>query len=152
MCSAADDPTTYDAPRPTCQRLIWSRGEDRRCGQSVGVTRWTDYTGREHVACPNHVQGMKRRWPEDLPERAASHGTLGLSSPWARGAFGPADVIEIENRIPPGFTIGVSGHRTRALVWVIDPEGHEITRWVNQHDAVYAAKRAAEFCREAVAA
>jgi len=148
MCGDTD-PTQYD--RPTCQRLVFVRGEDRRCGQSVGVTSWHDHTGVIHYACANHVDGMKRRWPAELLESRLPHGTLGLSSPWARGAFGPNDRIEIENAIPVGYTVGVSGHPRRALVWVIDPEGREVARWVDQHDAVRVARRAVAFIRERVA-
>lgn len=139
--------TDTTTERATCERLVFIRGEDRRCGQSVGVTRWTDHVGQPHIGCPNHVQGMLRRYPETLPERAAVHGTLGLSSPWARGAFGPGDRIEIENQIPAGWTIGVSGHRTHALVWVIDPHGRVVKRLVGQHDAVWATKQAVAFIR-----
>lgn len=54
---------------PTCERLVFVRGQDRRCGQSVGLSRWTDHTGRPHAGCPNHVESMKRRYPETEPQR-----------------------------------------------------------------------------------
>lgn len=132
---------------PTCRRMIFVRGEDRRCGQSVGVRVWRDHTNQEHAACPNHIGGMMRRYPESVPDRVAGHGDLNLTTPWARGAFGPAERIEIENTIPAGFQVGVSGHPRRAIVWVIDPEGRELTRWLDQHDAIRAARVAVEFIR-----
>jgi hypothetical protein len=90
-----------------CEAWIRRFGEDRPCGQTVALYRWTDHTGRLHHACSRHAGGLKRRHPAELPERTAPHGTLGLGTPWTRGAFAPADVIAIENAIPRGYRINV---------------------------------------------
>ena len=47
----------------TCERMIWSHGEDRRCSQVVGLTRWHDTSGQEHAACRNHLAVMQHLWP-----------------------------------------------------------------------------------------
>jgi hypothetical protein len=90
-----------------CEGLLRYRGETRSCGQTVALTRWTDYMDVVHHACGRHVGGLKRLHPAELPERTAPRGTLGLGTPWTRGAFAPADVIAIENAIPRGYRINV---------------------------------------------
>jgi hypothetical protein len=90
-----------------CEALIRRGGEDRPCGQTVALTRWTDHTGKPHAACSRHAGGLKRRHPAELPERTAPSGTLGLGTPWTRGRFAPADVIAVENAIPQGYRINV---------------------------------------------
>lgn len=133
---------------PSCERMVWRGGGDRACGQTVAVKEWQDYSGRRHVGCPRHIDGLKHRYPEYLPERLPTAGTLGLSTPWARGAFGPADRIEIENRIPQGWTLGVTCSSSYVFsVWALDPNRRELARWNNRHDGVVAAKQFAEFMR-----
>ncbi len=156
MCSQTDHPP-YEpaATRPTCGRLVWTRGMDRPCGQSVALVSWTDTTGRLHHGCPNHVEGMKRRYPASLPERSAEpHGRLRLSTPWARGAFGPGDVIDIENTIPDGWEVGVSvsGNRSWVIVWVVDPEGREVTRWREGRNAMQTVREAVAWITTSVPA
>jgi hypothetical protein len=64
MCSANDDPTTYDMPAQlVCQRRIWTRGVDRPCGAPKGLTVWTDVMGKRHAACRHHVAEMQHRYP-----------------------------------------------------------------------------------------
>ena len=61
-----------------CGRYIWSRGEDRLCGQTVGLRHWYDDRGREHAACRAHIGVMRSVYPPadppepawDLPEAA----------------------------------------------------------------------------------
>jgi hypothetical protein len=101
-----------------CEAWIRRFGQDRPCGQTVALTAWTDHTGRLHHACSRHAGGLKRRHPAELPERTAPHGTLGLGTPWTRGAFAPADVIAIENAIPRGYHINVIGHSPRTFTVV----------------------------------
>lgn len=36
------------------------------CGQSVGLHRWIDVSGREHRACWQHVEARMRRYPEPV--------------------------------------------------------------------------------------
>jgi hypothetical protein len=74
MCdsSGTSDPTTYD--RPTCGRLIWRSGQDRPCGQSVGIKTWTDHTGAVHHGCTAHIDGMLRRYPASIVERLPDEG------------------------------------------------------------------------------
>ena len=57
-----------------CERYIWSHGEDRLCGQTVGLIRWHDTSGKAHAACRYHVSVMTSiypvadaPWPGDLP-------------------------------------------------------------------------------------
>jgi hypothetical protein len=105
----------------SCEGRFWHQGEMRRCSQTVGLSTWTDHTGTEHAGCPRHRGGLLRRYPETMPERtAAPHGILGLSSPWARGLFGPAEIATLEDEIPVGYTIGVSvkANRSAVIVWV----------------------------------
>ena len=68
MCSRNDDPTQYDRP-VTCQQWLWREGMDVLCQRS-GAREWRDRYGVEHAACPSHIDAMKRRYPEDLPESA----------------------------------------------------------------------------------
>lgn len=103
---------------PHCAALVRRLGVDRPCGQTVALTRWTDHTGRTHWACSRHQGGMKRRYPAELPERVRPRGTLGLGTPWTRGAFPPADRIDIENHIPPGYRINVIGLSPHTFVIV----------------------------------
>lgn len=90
-----------------CEAVVRRNGMDRMCGQTIGLSTWTDVAGKPHAGCPNHAGGLKRRYPTDLPERTAPAGTLGLGTPWTRGRFAPADVIEVENAIPDGYRINV---------------------------------------------
>lgn len=149
MCSQNDDPTTYD--RPHCGQRIHIQGEDRACGQTVGITSWNDYTGQPHHACPRHVGGMKRRWPESVVPEVEGHGKLGLSTPWARGLFGPNDLIAVANEIPEGWTLGVSvsAHRSWVILWLIDPSGTERARWPNHplRDAIGGATKLARLAQ-----
>ncbi len=62
----------------TCEGTVYQRGADRRCGQSVAVSTWSDHTGRPHAACPRHRGGLLRRNPVALPEPARCH----LSDGW----------------------------------------------------------------------
>lgn len=101
-----------------CQGSVWRDGIDRLCGQSVGLITWTDHTGKPHAACSRHAGSLKRRYPSELPPRTAPAGTLGLSTPWTRGAFAPDDVIAIENAIPAGYRINVVGLNPRRFVVV----------------------------------
>jgi hypothetical protein len=97
-----------------CEARVRSRGEDRPCGQTVGLVSWTDHLGGLHHGCPHHQGGLKRRYPAEVPERTAPSGTLGLGTPWTRGRFAPGDVIAVENAIPAGYrinVIGLSPHR-----------------------------------------
>lgn len=115
----------------TCEGRFWSQAEMRRCSQTVGLTRWTDAVGGEHAGCPRHRGGLLRRYPEAMPERTtAPHGVLGLSSPWARGLFGPAEIATLEDEIPDGYTIGVSvkANRSAVIVWVVR-DGETLARW-----------------------
>ena len=131
-----------------CERLIWRRGENVRCGQTVGTREYQDFSGIRHVGCANHIDGLRHRYPEHLPERLPIAGKLGLSTPWARGAFGPADRIEIENRIPEGWTLGVTCTANHLYtVWALDPLGREVARWDNRHDGLVVARQFAEYMR-----
>ena len=135
-----------------CPFRIWTRGMDRACGVSVGLSSWEDSTGQERVACRHHEAGLRRRYPESLPDEFAQHGTLGLATPWARAAFSPADRIAIENLIPFGYVIGVTGDaRGRGRVftlWALDPDRRELMRHAGTHDpqrtARYIAQRLTE--------
>jgi hypothetical protein len=102
-----------------CEAWIRRFGEDRPCGQTVALYGWTDQTGRLHHACGRHQGGLKRRYPAELPERVRPRGTLGLGSPWTRAAFPPADVIDIENHIPPGYRINVIALSPHGRTFVI---------------------------------
>jgi len=58
-----------------CERYIWSHGEDRLCGQTVGLLRWHDTSGTAHAACRFHVGTMTSiypvadaPWPGDLEQ------------------------------------------------------------------------------------
>ena len=120
MCSPADDPSDYSAPR-TCEGRVYRLGEDRRCAQSVGVRQWQDHTGQPHAACPRHRGGLLRRNPVTMPGRTTrTHGVLRLTTPWARGLFGPAEIASLEDDIPAGYAVGVSVNRNRSgtIVWV----------------------------------
>jgi len=46
-----------------CGRYIWSHGEDRLCGQTVGLIRWYDSRGWQHAACRSHVGVMQSVYP-----------------------------------------------------------------------------------------
>lgn len=81
----------------------------------------------------------------------AGHGTLGLSTPWARAAFPNPEVRrEIAAAIPAGYTIGVSGHahgRGKVFVlWALGPgldesgRPPELLRWPGRHDPQNAAR------------
>lgn len=132
----------------SCERMIWRHGANVGCGQAVAVTEWQDYAGARHVGCPKHVDGLKHRYPEFLPERLPTAGKLGLATPWARGAFGPADRIEIENRIPTGWTMGVTCSPNHVFsVWALDPNRRTLAQWSDRHDGVIAARQFAEFMR-----
>jgi hypothetical protein len=57
----------------------------------------------------------------------ATHGSLGLSSPWAR-QYLPADLRhDVEQRIPAGHVLGVGvGRRAKPgdwVLWLNDPSG-----------------------------
>ena len=142
MCDASSDPTTYDQPA-TCEGRFWHAGMDNRCGQTVGLTRWTDSTGVPHAGCAKHAGGLQRRYPPKLVAEVEGHGKLGLSTPWARGLFGPNDRITVANEIPEGWTLGVSvsAHRSWVILWLIDPSGKERARWTNHplRDAIGGA-------------
>lgn len=56
---------TTTTVRPTCEQRLWKAGEYRSCGQSVAVTRWLDSSGRPHVGCPNHLNALMHRWPDE---------------------------------------------------------------------------------------
>lgn len=142
-----------DAPT-TCIGMVRRQGIDRYCGQSVGVTRWTDHTGKARAACPNHLGGMKRRYPPDLPERTAPEGTLWTHSPWTRGAFAPDDRIRIENAMPEGYRINVIAENPRRFVLVAlraseDPSQHavELFRTTSTSDPVRTAEGVIERLR-----
>jgi hypothetical protein len=147
---------TIETPTPaTCQRLIWARGADHRCSQTVALVRWLDSTGQPHAACPNHVEAMKRRHPEGVPESVPDHGRLFLVTPWARGAFGPADRVEIENLVPNGWSVTVTAaarptapSARRYIFWATDPERTERLRWTDQRPAVERARAFALAVRE----
>lgn len=72
MCSASDDPTTYDEPVEDerarrargCQNPLWIAGATRPCGSSMGLRSWTDAAGNERQACGWHEAKMRRRYPE----------------------------------------------------------------------------------------
>lgn len=118
---------------PTCDARLWARGEDVRCGQTVGVRVWQDFTNATHHGCSKHIDALQHRYPEYLPESKPNHGKLALSTPWARGAFGPADRIDIENEIPEDWTVAVSVAANRAwvILWALDPTGNEAARWTH---------------------
>lgn len=111
-------PLTSSPLVPRCEGRYWSKGLDQFCRQTVGVTTWTDVDGKEHSACASHAGGMKRRYPTELPERTGPNGTLGLATPWTRGRFAPADVIEVENAIPLGYRINVIAQNPHRFVVV----------------------------------
>jgi hypothetical protein len=100
-----------------CEAWVVRRGEMRRCAQTTALITWTDHTGCRRSGCSRHAGGLKRRYPAELPERTGPRGTLWLGTPWTRGAFAPADVIEIENAIPKGYAINViAKSRTRFVL------------------------------------
>lgn len=101
-----------------CEAVVRRNGMDRMCGQTIGLSTWTDVAGKAHAGCPNHAGGLKRRYPLELPERTAPAGTLGLGTPWTRGRFAPADVIEVENAIPDGYRINVIAKSPHTFVLV----------------------------------
>ena len=151
MCGdSRSDPSMHDQP-PTCEGRFWKAGMDNRCGQTVALHRWTDVADKPHAGCPKHAAGLQRRYPESLIEHVADHGTLALSTPWARGLFAPNDRIAIENLIPSSWTIGVSveANRAHVILWLLDPQKRERTRWANFRlpNAVWAATKLAEHAR-----
>lgn len=115
---------------PTCDARLWAKGADQRCGQQ-------DFASQLHHGCPKHIDALKHRYPEYLPDILPNHGKLLLSTPWARGAFGPADRIGIENATPEGWTVAVSVSHNRAwaILWALDPNGNEQARWMHIHFA-----------------
>ena len=52
-------------------RVRWDRGDWGQmpviCGQTVGVTTWTDETGLSHSACALHIAEEQHRWPVESP-------------------------------------------------------------------------------------
>lgn len=57
-----------------CERYIWAGGEDRLCGQKVGLIHWWSVDG-PHAACRNHVGVMQRLYPvTDPPMPDFLHG------------------------------------------------------------------------------
>ncbi len=81
-------------------------------------------------------------------------GTLGLSTPWARGAFPPADRDAIEAALPEGTRIMVTGHAHGAgrSFRLIGYEGdHEVIRleWRRNpiESALFIAGRLTELAR-----
>jgi hypothetical protein len=135
------------AAPPSCIAKVMRGGMDRWCGQVVGLVRWTDSTGQARSACKNHAGGMKRRYPESLPERTAPAGTLGLSTPWTRGKFAPADVIAVENAIPPGYRINVVAMNRYRFVLVGLRGDDELFRTGSTSDPVNVAKSVVERLR-----
>jgi hypothetical protein len=74
-------PVAFDPePRPSCEeRIAWSAtpyGEMARyCGQVVGLRRWRDAAGTEHVACAQHESALRSRWtPETEAEARYAFG------------------------------------------------------------------------------
>lgn len=131
---------------PSCNALVWSKAGDHVCGQQVGVRTWNDFTGALHRACPRHVGPMLRRYPEYLPERLPTAGELQLGSPWARGAFGPGDRIEVANLIPKGWRMVVTCTPNRLFnVRAYDEHNTERAEWRNRHDGLQAARQFALF-------
>ena len=101
-----------------CEGLVVRDHMTLRCADTRDLIRWEDAEGLAHYACPRHQGALKRRFPAELPERTAPPGTLGLGTPWTRGAFGPADIIEVENAIPAGYRINIVGKSPRTFVVV----------------------------------
>jgi hypothetical protein len=112
-----------------CEGWVRRLGQDRRCTQTVGVTSWLDHTGRMHSACSRHRGGLARLYPAELPERVRPRGTLGLGTPWTRGAFAPADRIDVENHIPVGYMINIIGRSPRTFVVVGLKVSPDPMRW-----------------------
>ena len=94
-----------------CEAVIPRDGMMVRCGDTRDLISWmaTESGGEMHYACPRHQGGLKRRFPTTLPERTSPRGSLGLGTPWTRGAFGPADIIRGRERHPRGLSD--QGHR-----------------------------------------
>lgn len=147
---------TIETPTPeTCQGRYYARGADQPCTQRIALHRWFDTSGVPHAACPTHRFGIERRYPVALPESVPDHGRLNLVTPWARGAFGPADRIEIENLIPSGWSVTVTAaarptapSARRYIFWATDPDRTERARWTDQRPAVERARAFVAAVRE----
>jgi hypothetical protein len=79
----------------TCGQRIWTHGEERRCLQTIGLTKWYDSSGVEHAACRNHVASMQHRWtPADPPEPVWLGPDLTTYESWTDAGWTEAELRE----------------------------------------------------------
>lgn len=84
----------------TCEARLWMGGTERRCGQTVGLTRWYDATGVEHAGCFRHGEALRHRFPvADPPEpvwlEPEAPDAIDAYKAYTDAGYAPGEYVEI---------------------------------------------------------